>query len=111
MAVRLGNALSRGEDEQRDIGVGERALGLGLHPPGKRARDGLLEPGRVDDSETQIGDPSFTLAPVARDTGGIVDESNTPTDEPVEQGGFANIRAAENRDAKTHNGNSASAIV
>ena len=102
MAIGRGDALARVDDEERHIRIGERALRLLLHPAGERAGRGFFEPGRVDHPKGQIGDPSLALAAVARHSGGVVDQSQTPPDEPVEQGGLADIGAAEYRDRKAH---------
>jgi hypothetical protein len=104
MAVGLSNTFTRVDDEQRDIDIGERTLGLRLHPLGQRSGGGLLETGCIYDAESQVGDPSLTLAPIAGDTRRIVDEGEPPADKPVEQRGFSDIRASEYHYRKTHDG-------
>jgi hypothetical protein len=56
-----------------------------LHPSGQRGRRRLLQPGGVDHPEAEIGDPALAFAAIAGHPGCIVDESESPADEPIEQ--------------------------
>ncbi len=80
VAVGFGHAVTRVDDEQRHIGVGERALGLRLHAAGERGRRRLFEPGGVDRAKTEIGDMGFALAAIAGQPGGVVDQRRAAAD-------------------------------
>ena len=98
MAVGGGDPGARVDDEQDRVAVEKRRLRLRAHAAGKSLRIALLEPGRVHDGESEIGEPRLALAPVARHPGLIVDQGELPPDQPVEQGRLADIRPADDRD-------------
>jgi len=102
MAIGLGNAFARIDDEQAYIHAVERPFRLRLHARGKREWCRLLEPGRVDDPETEICDPAFAFTAVTGHPGCIVDERQPPADQPVEECGLADVRPSENCNRKAH---------
>ena len=102
MPIHRGQAGAGVDDQQRDIGEVERALGLRPHAAGQRIRRRFLEPGRVDQAEFEIGDAPLALAAVAGDARQIVDERQLPADKPVEQSRLADIGPPDDRDGKRH---------
>ena len=110
MAIGLGNAFTRIDDEQAHIRVVERPFRLRLHPPGKREWRSLLKSGRVDDPETEICDPPVAFAAITGYPGCIVDERQPPADQSIEERGLADIRSSENCDRKAHRGATAPLI-
>ena len=68
------HAFARVDDEQHEIGGGERRFALLAHALGDRAALGLLEPSRIDDRHRIAGKVGFALAPVARQPRHVGDE-------------------------------------
>ncbi len=102
MAVERHHAGARIDEEERHVGILERALGLRPHARRKLARRRVLEPGRVDHAEAQIAQAPVGLAPVARHARRVVDQRQAPSREPVEQSRLADIGPAEDRDGEGH---------
>ncbi len=75
MPVGGGDPGARVDEEENGVAVEERRFRLRAHAARQRVRVALLEPGRVDDGEGEIGDPALALAPVTGDAGLIVDKS------------------------------------
>jgi hypothetical protein len=62
----------------------------------------VLQSSRINRFESEIAQSCLTLAPVPRHSRPIVDQSEAPADEPVEQRRFANVRPTNNRDGERH---------
>ena len=92
------DAGARIEDQQRDIGLAQRRVGLRTHPPRQARGVGILEACGVDDGEVEVEQLRGTLAPVARHAGRIVDQRQLAPDEAVEQRRLADIGAADEDD-------------
>ena len=90
------------DDEQRDIGPGERGLGLRAHPPGQAGRVLVLPAGGVDHGELQADQFRFAEAPVAGYAGLVIDQRQLLADEPVEQRRLADIGPADDDDLGKH---------
>jgi hypothetical protein len=65
-------------------------------------RAGFFEAGCIDHPKCQITELAFRFAPVAGDTGGVVDQSQTPSNQPIEQSRLTNIRPTDDGDGKAH---------
>ena len=102
MPVGRGQTLARVDHQQRDIGLVERARGLRPHAADQRVGRRLLEAGRVDQPEAQIGDAALALAPVAGHPRQVVDQRQLPADQPVEQRRLADIGAPDDRNREGH---------
>ncbi len=102
MAIERRHAGARIDEEERDVGVGERALGLRPHARGELARRRLLEPGGIDDAEAQIAEARLGLAAVARHAGRVVHQRQALAGEAVEQRRFADIGPAEDGHRQRH---------
>ena len=98
--VDRGEAIAGVDHEQRRVRFPYRSLGLRPHPAGKRLRILVLEARRVDHSKIEADQLRLTLAAVARDPGPVVDKRQAPADQPVEQGRFADVRAADDGDGR-----------
>ena len=96
--VERGQPLARVDQEQGDVGLAHRRLGLGAHPAGQARRVLVLEPGGVHHPEFQAEQLPFALAPVAGHAGPVVDQREALADEAVEQRRFADIGAADDGD-------------
>jgi CO/xanthine dehydrogenase FAD-binding subunit len=66
------------------------------------AARGIIEAGRVEQAEAQIGQMRLALAAVAGDAGLVVDQRQLTADQPIEQRRFADIRSAQDRDFRLH---------
>jgi hypothetical protein len=102
MTIERRQARACVDDQQRDIGLIERALRLCPHTAAKRFGRRLLEPGGVDQTKCEIGDMTVGFAAVARDPRRVVDKRQRPPRQPVEQRRFADIRPPDDRDRETH---------
>jgi hypothetical protein len=60
----------------------------------------VLETGGVDHSKIEADQLRLTLTAVARYAGPVVDQRQTPADQPVEQGRFADVGAADDGDGR-----------
>ena len=69
-----------------DIGLVDRGFRLRAHATGKTFGSCLLEPRRIDHRKRNIAETALPLAPVARDTGPIIDQSQASADQSIEQG-------------------------
>src|SRR5690606_30693948 len=74
LLVERRKSLASVNEEQRDVGLADRRVGLGAHPPGQRLGIFLFEAGSVDDPETKIVEAALALAPVASDPRPVVDQ-------------------------------------
>jgi hypothetical protein len=70
--------------------IGQHFLGAGLEARG------------VKDIELEIEKPSRTLEPIARNPRRVVDDRAPAAGQSIEQGGFADIRSANDSDATGH---------
>jgi hypothetical protein len=87
---------------KKSIGAADCGLGLRQHPPGEAFGVGVFEARRIDDREGQVGKARLALPPVARDTRPVVDQRLTPSDQPVEKRGLADVRAPDDCDGEAH---------
>ena len=60
-------------------------LGLGAHPTRKAFGRRLLEARSINDCKLNIAKPALTFTPIARDAGPIINQGQTPADQPIEQ--------------------------
>ena len=65
---------------------------------------GILEAGRVEQPEAHAGEAGLAFAPVAGDAGLRLDDGEPLADQAVEQGGLADVRAADDGDGGDHMG-------
>ena len=93
--VHWGQALARVDHEQRRVGFAHRGLGLLAHAARQAGRVLVLEPGGVDHPELQPNQVGVAFAPVARDSGPVIDQREALADEPVEERRFADVGAAD----------------
>src|SRR5262249_13602884 len=94
-------------DQKHDrIGRVDGGLRLLLHAATQTLRCSLFQPGRVDSGERKIPEPCLRLAPVARDAGQVMDQSETLAGQAIEQGGLADIRPSDNGDREAHDARS-----
>ena len=100
LLVERRQALARVDQEQCRIGVADRGLGLLPHPARQRVGVLVLEPGRINHPEVEPEQARLTFAPVARHPGPVVDQREALTDETVEQGRFADVGSADDRDGR-----------
>ena len=96
------HADARVDDEENGVGRDDGVLRLGAHAPFQRGARALLQPGRVDDGEAQIGELPLTLATVAGDAGPVVDQRQLLAGEPVEERRLADIGAADDGEGEGH---------
>ena len=95
------HAGPRVDQEQHQIGLGDRRLRLLAHARGKPLIPGL-EPRGIDEGDGARPKLGLGLAPVARQTGLVVDQRQLLADQPVEQGGLADIRPSDDGDGEGH---------
>ena len=84
------------DHEKYDVGLIDRRFRLRAHASGKAFRCRLFEPSRIYHRERNVAETGLALAPVARDTGPVVDQRQPSTDQSIEQGRFADIGSAHN---------------
>ena len=96
------------DQHQRDIRLRDRLLRLLSHPSLETVIERVLQPRGIDNAKRKVADTAHPLAPVARDTGRVINQSQPLSDKPVEKSRLAHIGAADNRDSEGH-GNSRSA--
>ena len=88
--------------EEDQIGLVDRRLGLGAHAAFERGGQGVLEAGGVDDVEAQVVEPRRMDAPVARHARRVVDQRQLAADQPVEQGRLADIGPSDDGELEAH---------
>jgi hypothetical protein len=102
MPIGRGDAGARVDQQQRDIGRLDRALGL------RRMRasrlSSLMSSSPAVSNTRNRRSPSLrvALAPVAGDARQIVDQRQALADQAVEQGRLADIRPADDRGREAH---------
>ena len=74
------------------------------HPAGQRVRVLILEARGVDHPELEPEQVGFAFAPVARHSRPVVDQRQALADQPVEQGRFADVGAADDGDGRKRHG-------
>ena len=90
------------DHEQDDVGFANGQLGLLAHAVFKTAVGDILITGRIEDAEGQVGNATLGFAPIASDTGRVIDKRDLAADEAVEQRGLANIGTTDNGDGDGH---------
>ena len=95
--VLRGQPGTRVDDEQGDVGLAHRGGGLRAHLAEQGIGILVLVAGGVDHPEFEPEQIGLALAPVAGHARAIVDEREPFAHQPVEQGGFADVRPADNR--------------
>ena len=98
LLVERGHAGAGVDQEQGDVGVAHRGAGLRAHPPGQGLRVLVLIAGGVDHPEFEPEQARLALAPVAGHARPVVDERQLLADQPVEQGGLADVGPADDGD-------------
>jgi hypothetical protein len=98
LLVERNHSGPRVDQEQRDVGLAHRRTGLRAHAAGQRIGVFILIARGIDDPEVEPEQVRLALAPVAGHAGAIVDQRQPPADQAIEQGGFADIRPADNGD-------------
>ncbi len=99
-AIGRHRAGARIDQKQDRVGLRHRRRRLRLHARRKGFALGIFEAGGIDRLEAQIAEPGLAFAPIARHAGLVGDQSQTPADQPVEQGRFADIGPADNGDGE-----------
>ena len=98
------DAALRVDDEEHRIGLSDRGLGLapdrGLHLP----RFPVVEPAGVDERELATAPLRRRVDAVARRPGDVLDDRDALTDEAVEEGGFPDVRAPDDRRGRLRHG-------
>ncbi len=82
--VHRGQPLARVDQEQRDIGLAHRRLGLRAHPPGQRLGVFILEPRSVHHPKLEAQQLALAFAPVAGHAGAVVDQCDALADQAIE---------------------------
>ena len=95
------HAGPRIDQEQHEIGLGDGRFRLLAHARGKPLIPGL-EPRGIDEGDGARPKLGLGLAPVARQPGLVVDQRQLLADQPVEQGGLADIRPSDDGDGEGH---------
>jgi hypothetical protein len=103
-AIDRRHAGPRVDDEETDVGVGNRCFRLRAHAVLETAARCGIEACGVEKPESQIGEPALTFAAVARDARLVVDQRQLAAHQAVEERRFADIRPAEYRDFGGHQG-------
>ena len=88
----------RVDEEQDDVRLGDREMGLLLDARLDRIVGVELEPAGVDDDEPPAVPLGVAVQAVAGGPGAVLDDRRALAEEPVEQGALADIRSADDRD-------------
>ena len=88
----------RVDDEQDDVGLGDREPGLLLDARLDRVVRVELEPAGVDDDEPPAVPLGVAVQPVAGRPGAVLDDRRALAEEPVEQRALADVRSADDGD-------------
>ncbi len=96
----------RVNQEEAGISHAHGAFGQPPHPALQAVIRGLLQPGSIDHGEIQPAKTRLALTQVARHAGLIIDQRKALAHQPVEQGGFPDIRSPDNGQHKAHRPNS-----
>ena len=86
------------EDEQRDLRVGERGLGLVADRAGDRVGVLVVHAAGVDQREAPAVPLRGDLLAIARDPGALVDDRLARVRQAVDERGLADVRIADDRD-------------
>ena len=100
--IRGGEAHASVDQEQRDIGHIDRTLGQSPHPALQAVVSNLFQAGGVDHGEPQIEQPGIALAQIPGNTGLVIDQSQLPANQPVEQRGLAHVGSSDDGEGKGH---------
>jgi hypothetical protein len=92
------------DQQQRQIGGFDGALGLIAHARLEARRLGLLEPGGIDHREAQVEQPRLALAPVAGHARLLGDQRQALADQAIEQRRLADVGTADDGDGEAHAG-------
>ena len=101
--VGVGDADGGVDDEQHRVGQVDRDLGLGADRLGQAA--GVRVPAAgVDDREGAAVPGGVVVDPVTGDAGDVLHDGLAAADDPVDQGGLADVRAADDREHRHRTG-------
>ena len=100
MRIERRHAGPRIDHEQAQIGRADRRFGLRPHAAGEAVGRRFVEAGRIDGGEAEVAEMGLAFAAVAGDAGEIVDQRQTPADQPVEERRLADIGAPDDGDAE-----------
>ena len=89
------DAVAGIDDEEHQIDLVQRLLGLEPHAPGQRLDRRLFQAGGVDDGEGEIGNAPRGFPDVAGGAGYLRHEGDMAADEAVEQRRLADVGAAD----------------
>ena len=92
--VGVGDADGRVDDEEHGVGEPDRDLGLGADPLGEAPGVGVPAAG-VDDGERAAVPDRVVGDPVAGHAGHVLDDRLAAADDPVDQGGLADVGPAD----------------
>ena len=105
LLVERGDAIANIDHETADIGFGDRHLGLLSRRPGQRcdvgggiARQGHVEPSRVDDGETLSSPLDDAVQPIAGQTREGINDRPPRAGEAVEQRRLPDVGTSDDRD-------------
>jgi hypothetical protein len=90
------------DQKQDDIGFPNGPFRLLAHPPFDRIVGGVFKSCRIDQGEDHVGDPTLAFTTVTGHPRPIVNNRQTATDQPIEQGGLAHIGAPDDGYLETH---------
>jgi len=90
------------DEEQQDVRLGDRLLGLARHLVHDAVLGHGIETRGIDDQIVAVADAADAVVAVAGETGLIGDEGVTRAREAVEQGRFADIGPADQNDGGFH---------
>ena len=97
-----GGAGPRVDHEHDEIGFGDGLRGLLRHPCSDAAGLGILKTGGVGQDDRVPADADARFLAVAGEAGHVVDKRKPLAGEPVEQGRFADIGAANDGNSVGH---------
>ena len=100
--VHGGDALSGIHHEEDQIGLFHGELGLLAHPRLQALVGDVLEAGGVDQLKVDVAQPTRGELAVSGDPGQVIDNGELPPGQPVEEGGLAHIRTADDGDFERH---------
>src|SRR5690606_3703440 len=91
------DAGSRIDEENHHVGFRDGLMRLARHLPENAVFGNRLESTSVDGNKGMTPHPALAVVAIARKTGKISHQGRTRTRDPVEQGGFADVRPSYER--------------
>src|SRR5690606_7955485 len=109
----VGDAAGGVDDEDHRVSGVDRRLGLSADGCGEGLAGGQLPAAGVDEEELPPRPVGEELPAITRDTGPLLGDGGTATDDPVDEGGLADVGTADDGDdgEATHAGSSVGPIL